>query len=869
MPEKYYNYNLDFCRQQPSERIPAAHQLEALDKLQHWFKQKHSDKAGGLLVLPTGGGKTFTTIRFLCTYPLSEGYKILWLAHTHHLLEQAFCSFASEVNNIAEPKEKLAVRIVSGLKFHCSIEDIRSRDDVLISTIQTIIRAYQQKQPELEAFLKSANEKLFIIFDEAHHSPAPTYYKLIDNLQSRFPKMYLLGLTATPVYRHEEGARLFEKLFPQKIIYQVSPQRLIANGILAQPELEQHNTNVEISNSEKWNNPNLIDEFLDIPNEIIEHLANNKIRNRLIAEIYANNQNRYKKTIIFVDRWIQCDQIMVSLRERGIKADVIYYHQSSDKNKAALESFRCNEIDVLINVLMLTEGTDIPDVQTVFLTRATNSSILLNQMIGRALRGPSVGGTEKAYIVAFIDEDEWKQKINWSGYQDISAINLYEKDCLEEESSISATNKISELLSKKIRLLAQEMDREIEILSFPEFFLSLLPIGWYRVTFEQFIHEKQKITYITELVMVFEDHSNLYKTFIDKLIDIKEINIEEFANPNIYLEDCQDKIIEYYLKIFSAFIDFRQKFNLSVEGQINKDLLVNLFYIIRHIAQHNRKAPPFFDFEQRDDHNLNNLAKNLTENNYDPFTLDSFLQAEFNREDRYWKSFYQNYELFKSHYTAYSNQIAKECNKPRTNLNLISNCQQVEKIKNEVKNRDKCCLCCGSEYPLLVYPIVESRETNFLNNWQTLCHECAGHPELPQKVSFLNHQTFLTKPPADFSKVMMPESANEMRLWEYFWHRSVNFLYHCAAVENFQALSSGWRTYWIILLYPENDPAWLKPYMRQLMSNIQDILHRTGYIGPEMILINDGRIGAKQKQYYGKGHLQAGLFHSKKCQNML
>ena len=41
---------------------------------------------------------------------------------------------------------------------------------------------------------------------------------------------------------------------------------------------------------------------------------------------------------------------------------------------------------MLINVRMLTEGTDVPDLQTVFLTRQTTSQILMTQMVGRAMR---------------------------------------------------------------------------------------------------------------------------------------------------------------------------------------------------------------------------------------------------------------------------------------------------------------------------------------------------------------------------------------------------------------------------------------------------------------------------------------------------
>lgn len=67
----------------------------------------------------------------------------------------------------------------------------------------------------------------------------------------------------------------------------------------------------------------------------------------------------------------------------------------------------------------LTEGTDVPDIDTVFLTRQTTSQILMTQMIGRALRGPTFGGTEKANIVLFVDD--WKQKIHWATYDQFGA----------------------------------------------------------------------------------------------------------------------------------------------------------------------------------------------------------------------------------------------------------------------------------------------------------------------------------------------------------------------------------------------------------------------------------------------------------------
>ena len=52
--------------------------------------------------------------------------------------------------------------------------------------------------------------------------------------------------------------------------------------------------------------------------------------------------------------------------------------------------------------MSVAEGSDIPEIQTVFLTRPTQSEGLLMQMIGRGMRGPKADrGTETVNIVDF------------------------------------------------------------------------------------------------------------------------------------------------------------------------------------------------------------------------------------------------------------------------------------------------------------------------------------------------------------------------------------------------------------------------------------------------------------------------------------
>ena len=115
----YVECDLATARPVPT-REPAPHQKQALGNLHRWYESTsgHDGQAGGILVLPTGAGKTFTAVHFLCSRPLSDRHKVLWLAHTHHLLEQALHAFCRGIGRVAEPREQINIRVVSGTTGH-------------------------------------------------------------------------------------------------------------------------------------------------------------------------------------------------------------------------------------------------------------------------------------------------------------------------------------------------------------------------------------------------------------------------------------------------------------------------------------------------------------------------------------------------------------------------------------------------------------------------------------------------------------------------------------------------------------------------------------------------------------------------------
>lgn len=844
-------YDLVQARQYPAKKEPAFHQSEALFKLRAWFEKKHSP-AGGILVLPTGGGKTFVAVRFLCTNPLSQGYKVLWLAHTHHLLEQAFYSFAPqsqedakkngyEIARIGESKHRLSVRVVSGTPGHFPAHQIKSEDDVIIGTLQTITRAYNDpKQFAIKSFLDSVYGKLIVIFDEAHHSPAPSYRKFIADLRLVYPEMYLLGLTATPTYTDEKKKGWLIKLFPQKIIYQVSPQKLMADKILAKPILEEPTTHFTPDFDEreyqKWMNT-----YQDLPEHIIDQLARSRERNAGIAETYVTNQERYGKTIIFADRWFQCEQLREMLRQRKVRADVVYSHvdadpggvearnrRDRDENGKVLEAFRRDELDVLINVRMLTEGTDVPNVKTVFLTRQTTSKILLTQMVGRALRGPRFGGTDVAYVVSFVDN--WKQVINWAGYDQL-AEGIADDTILE----YGKRPPLQFISIELVRQLARQLDSGLNIT--PGSFLSLMPIGWYRVEFEALAEGSEDTEIVRQLVMVFENEKESYEKLIQHLM---QATPEEFASEKIDLQLCQNYLETWRNQIFP-----------QGETTTSADLSLNLLYIARHIAQSEGESPVFFSFSDRENHNLDKIAQKFSfEDNLGAIALNQALMTEYHRLDRYWRAIYYNYQLFKSQYDTCVNRLLDihlHGSEPANHIKVIQSSDEVqlrepsEEVKEQVKARDGYrCLCCGETRKRLlqidhVAPSYYGGN-NSLDNLQTLCRVCNQAKGI-NTLNFRIHETTASAP--NFPVFSLPKDGRDQEEWQKFLRRSLNSFYRCAAVEFIKIGKRGQFFYeWYVYLFAGNDPLLLQPYLNNLVKRINTARRDVGLIEIDGIRIS-------------------------------
>ncbi len=466
-------------RAQPSPVTLHHHQLAAQDRLSAHFLNNR--KQAGLVVVPTGGGKTLLAAHWLLSNHIANGGRVLWLAHRRSLLRQAFNAFR-RIANVAHPrKESLNFIAISSVFGKWSA--VSPEHEVVFSSMQSAVL----NTGFLAELQDGSPGGLFVVLDEAHHAPAPRSYDLLKKLKKAGAP--LLGLTATPVRSDEEDEKRLSALFDKTVVYQVTRRELTERGILAAPSFETVKTNVNLEKDFTPEDYKHLERFGELAPNVLGRLAKNASRNQLIVEHYLKKRGTYGPTIVFAADTLHAQTLAGEFQKKGVDADYVDYSRD-DAQDIIVRYQEKKKPDVLVNVEMLTEGFDAPHTRTVFIARPTHSEGLLAQMVGRALRGKESSGNETAYLVTFLD--------TWEQFNVLDAEYVLSEplDVSKETAAPTDTQRIPipvELVREAYRLLQSNVRGQLEGV------FQCLPHSWYtwEETFEDDLQRRS--------VMVFDN----------------------------------------------------------------------------------------------------------------------------------------------------------------------------------------------------------------------------------------------------------------------------------------------------------------------------------------------------------------------------
>jgi superfamily II DNA or RNA helicase len=331
-------------------------QANAVDDIEADFKEKPTGRF--LLVIPTGGGKTFTAVkavnRLFSTGLLDASQdRVLWTAHRNYLLDQAKETFEKYSEN--KPPE---TSIVSKIDF--------------------------EMVGKTKAHLSGNNNVKLVVIDEAHHGAANSYQAIFEKTS-----VGVLGLTATPT-RHDGKPLDFERES-----FSIGFPDLIELGVILRPQVVQiEGGDFDISTFDQ---------------DDLEQL-NTAARNAKIISSLLDGKNDFKKVVVYVGTKSHAKALWKQLRESALVScyDSISYitGDGNSRNEDRVD-FLAKERDfsraILINVDVLTEGYDDPSVNTIVMARPTNSKLVYMQAMGRAVRRDPANESKEAYVLEVVD----------------------------------------------------------------------------------------------------------------------------------------------------------------------------------------------------------------------------------------------------------------------------------------------------------------------------------------------------------------------------------------------------------------------------------------------------------------------------------
>lgn len=591
-----YGMTLDLTKVSLDNRKLYSYQEEATKKLNKHFNLENNEKQqNGLLVMPTGSGKTFTVVNWILENVIPKGYKVVWFAHRKDLIEQAQNAFIHRAPILLKYNiKKFSIMAISGEHYSMSQA---SKCDTYICSIQSA--ASKNGLRFINNMLgKRGREKVVVVIDEAHHAVMPSFRKILDKITSLNPNRILLGITATPTRMQEsEQIRLYKmfdcfkdiKVAKQdkenpKFIYEVQLKDLIANGTLANPRYQKIETNIqgnvefEISeNDEKY-----YKQYGELSERIKNQLAKSSYRNKIIVNEYIKNRDKYGKTLVFAvnkaHAYTLDKEFKKAFKENNLDISSEYCLSGDSNNQAKINEFKNQKNGVFINVQILTEGSDVPDIQTVFLTRQTNSEPLLMQMIGRGLRGKAAGGTEILNVVDF--HDTWEKFKFWLDPKFIiDGISRDDKNTINSSETITIPWDVTmDIYSRMVANVTSKSNSPI------------IPHGWYSVIDDE--GEDYRI-------IVFDNQLESYKKI--------ESNIDEINNN-------------------TKAIDLIKKYFIIQESLPNQD---NIEKLIKYINE-NKEMPEYFEFESLKVANSIDIAKYLIDAHLDVIEIEEYLENLFN-----------------------------------------------------------------------------------------------------------------------------------------------------------------------------------------------------------------------------------------------
>jgi len=354
------------------ELRPKAYQLEMLNAL---AAERRHGRNRSLVVAATGTGKTVVAAFDYARIAKDEGSppRLLFIAHRIQILKQALATFRQVLRDPAFGE------VMDG-------ENDPHAYEHLFATINTV---HSRNLVERVG----ANFWRVVIVDEAHHLPAQTFDKFMQQIRPHV----LLGLTATPERADGQSLNKYFDARPDGTpavslrLWDALDQQLLAPFEYYATGDDTDLTSIEWNRGEETRQLDAI-------------LSGNDFRNHIVVgaiERYVSDLASLK-AIAFCVSVKHAVAMAECFNKSGLPAVSLTGANNASERENAIKELRAGKIKIICSCDLFNEGVDVPELNTLLFLRPTQSPVVFQQQLGRGLRLSE--GKDSCLVLDFVGQ---------------------------------------------------------------------------------------------------------------------------------------------------------------------------------------------------------------------------------------------------------------------------------------------------------------------------------------------------------------------------------------------------------------------------------------------------------------------------------
>ncbi|KAF9956982.1 hypothetical protein BGZ72_002305 [Mortierella alpina] len=350
-------------------------------------KSTRSSKSKDVIVAPALTPSPVTQLRpyqkeciDACLANLEKGIKRQIVIFSH-LMEKVPPPFpgATKTLILAHRQELLAQTqahvLRNGTGMTVSVDQgVRKADmsaDVIVASVPSLGRAGTTR-------LEKYNPKEFkaIIIDEAHHAAAESYGRILKHFGAHVPETHIFVYGCSATVRRHDGLKLggvFDYISFHKDFITMIEDKWLCNLRVSAIQTEFDLRDVKTQRG-------------DFVQKDLSIKCNTPVRNDIVVRSYMTYCKDRKSTVVFAVDIAHAEELTNVFRRHGFDARVLSSKTNDVERAQLLADFRARKFPVIVNCGILTEGTDIPAIDSIVMARPTKSNVLFQQMLGRGMR---------------------------------------------------------------------------------------------------------------------------------------------------------------------------------------------------------------------------------------------------------------------------------------------------------------------------------------------------------------------------------------------------------------------------------------------------------------------------------------------------